>query len=79
MIAVRAAIAPCFPLPEGYRTSQDFIMSARFARVTGFARVDATVCLLPEGVAGRLSGSLAHMYADSAYLLADEWERAPGE
>ena len=79
MIAVREAIAPCFPLPEGYRTSQDFVMSARFAQVTGFAKVDATVCFLPEGVAGRLSGSLARMYSDSALLLADEWERAPGD
>jgi glycosyltransferase involved in cell wall biosynthesis len=75
-LAVREQVADCFPLPEGYRTSQDFIMSVRFARRTGFAEVDGLCCWMPAEAPGRLSGSKARMYADSARLLADEWEAA---
>jgi len=73
-LAVRDQIAGCFPLPEVYRTSQDFIMGIRFALNTRFAELDVACCWAPREAPGRLSGSKARMFHDSALLLADEWE-----
>jgi hypothetical protein len=73
-LAVREAIAMCFPLPEQHRTGQDFIMGVRFARHTAFAEIDAICCWSPLEAPGRLSASKARAFADLALLLADEWD-----
>jgi len=74
MVALRAEIAGAFPLPETHRTSQDFILSLRCARRTRFVVLDAPCCWVPEEAPGRLSASKARMFADTALLLAEEWE-----
>ena len=71
-LAVREVIAGCFPLPEKYRTSQDYIMGIRFAQKTAFAEVKGSCCLAPKEAPGRLSASQARMYFDTAHILADE-------
>jgi len=73
-LAVRDRVLDAFPLPEGPRTSQDFAMGLRIARLTPFASVADTVCLLPSDAPGRLSGSKARMYSDTALLVALQWE-----
>ncbi len=70
----RAAMAACFPLPLGYRTSQDFILGIRLAATTSLARLEAACCHFPLAVPGRLSASRAQMFWDAARMIADEWE-----
>jgi hypothetical protein len=73
-LAVRNRVAAAFPLPEGPRTSQDFAMGLRIGRLTPFAAIADIVCLLPSDAPGRLSGSKARMYSDTALLVAMQWE-----
>ena len=73
-LAVRARVLDAFPLPDGPRTSQDFSMGLRIGRLTPFAAVADTVCLLPSDAPGRLSASKARMYSDTALLVALQWE-----
>lgn len=71
-LAIRDVVESCFPLPEKYRTSQDYMMGIRFAQKTAFAEIKGDCCLAPEKAPGRLSASQARMYTDTAHILADE-------
>jgi glycosyltransferase involved in cell wall biosynthesis len=73
-LADRTAVAAAFPLHEAYRASQDFALSIRFVRLTGVAAVDATCCWIAMEAPHRLSSSKARMFADSARLIAEDWE-----
>ncbi len=75
--AAREAASSCFPLPEKYRASQDYILGLRLARRTAFAQIEAVCALLSEGGADHLSASKAKMYDDSTRMIADEVETGP--
>ena len=62
------------PLPEEFRTSQDFSLGVKLSHVTSFVEIDALCCIVPE-TSGGLSASKARMFGDTARLsirLADE-------
>ncbi len=65
-----------FPLPEKYKTSQDFVLGLRLAGQTPFLEMDAVFALDHRLQEGRLSSSKARMFADAACIVADEMDRA---
>jgi glycosyltransferase involved in cell wall biosynthesis len=72
----RAVYDRVLPLPENYRTSQDFSLGVRVARTARVARVEETVCYMADVAQGRLSGSKARMFRDTALITRDfmgEW------
>jgi glycosyltransferase involved in cell wall biosynthesis len=77
LLARRQALLAALPLPENFRTSQDFALSLRLARRGSIARLAGPVCLLARDAPGRLSASQARMYADSARIVAVEWAGWP--
>ena len=76
-LVLRQAVAACFPLPEKYCTSQDYLMGLRFARKTSFVEVDGICCWSPAHEPDRLSSSKARMFAESTLILADEMQADP--
>lgn len=71
----RSILVNIFPLNETYMTSQDFIVGLRLSYYTEFVELNDICCLAPDVAPGRLSSSMARMYADTALLIGDELER----
>lgn len=66
----RTALRAVLPLVEGIRTAQDFQLAARLAQRGVVARLEgAAVCWFAAEAAGRLSGSVGRMYADTCRLV----------
>ncbi len=61
-----------FPLPPGYRTSQDYMIGLRACFCARIARIDAPLSLGPEHGENRLSADPGRMYAETARFLAGE-------
>jgi glycosyltransferase involved in cell wall biosynthesis len=70
-LAEKELYARILPLPEQYQTSQDFSLGIRIAQAARIARCDEIVCYMPVEAAGRLSGSKARMFRDTAAITRD--------
>lgn len=66
-----------FPLPPGYRTSQDYMMGLRACFCARIARIDAALSLGPEHGEARLSADLQRMYGETARFVAGEIHARP--
>jgi glycosyltransferase involved in cell wall biosynthesis len=65
------------PLPEQYRTSQDYALGLRVAQATLLVQVHQTCCYLPCNAPGRLSSSKARMFRDTVRMSRDLFEAWP--
>jgi len=84
MIVTRQAADQIFPLPEKFRTSQDYMIGLRACFCCRIAQLEETMSLGPEqDDANRLSSDKARMYGETARFIAEEiqshldaWDRA---
>mgnify|MGYP003700509533 FL=1 len=76
-IMTRRVAERILPLPEHFRTGQDYMMAVRACFCAGIARLETTLSLGPEAQGDRLSADLGRMYGETAAFLSQEIRRGP--
>ena len=71
-ILTRAAASRIFPLPEKFRTSQDYMIGLRACFCCQIAEIEETLSVGPEGGEDRLSSDKARMYGETALFVSEE-------
>lgn len=74
----RKRVQAAFPLPETFRTGQDFSMGLRFATCGLFVETDVPCSFGPSAAQGRLSSNKALMYYEDVLIFAGEFQSNPG-
>ncbi|MEQ8355471.1 MAG: glycosyltransferase family 2 protein [Kiloniellaceae bacterium] len=72
MIVTREVAKSIFPLPEKYRTSQDYMIGLRACFSTRMAKLEEALSLGPDHYEDRLSSDKARMYGETAQFVSEE-------
>ena len=69
-LGITTIMQQALPLPENFRTAQDFSLGVLLARLTGFAEISAVCCIQPADSSG-LSADKALMFRDTVLLALE--------